>query len=402
MFFRPSNLDTSPSGPTTKKVSLRMFLFECLPFDLTFSILFEHGGFDNLEMVLGRNACFEFLKLMNNSRRAELLCICRTVQLLAHPAHALFLLNYPPDSSIPENRSAWDIASKCCIVWEPDVRSVVLAMRVFLPSAQQQVFPWLNTSFLEDPRSETEWKQVGVQMGVCYKFDRYWWYSQREAFHLEKVAVESNMRIMIFSTAASEKARLLNRIKRGELEEIVRAKEKNLWRKTTLDEQDRKLREYNAGMKRKKGVGESNDEKLKRSAVSSGDGKAVAGNAKLKEKVEEEEQQQPKRPAISSEDRKKAAENAKLKEKTLHSILRTVERACGISNNLSEARLEKIATLIVSIETENPFIKWNLRNILHAAASKFGTITAWDLEFLLSSLKWEVVEGAVEKLKMMK
>jgi hypothetical protein len=380
-----------------------MFLFECLPFDLTFSILFEHGGFDNLEMVLGRNVCWEFLKLMNNSRRAELLCICRTIQLLAHPAHALFLLNYPPDSSVPENRRAWDIASKCCIVWEPDVRSVVLAMRVFLPSAQQQVFPWLNTAFLEAPRSETEWKQVGAQVGVCYKFDQYWWYSQREAFHLEKVIVKSDMRVMIVRTAEAEKARLFNRIKRGELGEIVREKEKKLRKKTKKEEQDRKLREYNAGMKRKNEVGGSNDEKQqqpKRHAQEDRLQRVQKGEEKSKDN--EEERQLLKRPAISSQDRKNAAENAKIKEKSLHSILDTVKMACSFPSNLSEARLEKIATLIVSIETENPFIKWNLRRILHAAASKFGTAAAWDVEFLLFSLKWETVEGAVEKLKMMK
>jgi hypothetical protein len=351
-----------------------MLLFESLPFELTFRILFEHGGFDSLEMVLGRNVCWELLKIMNNSPCAELLCICRTIQLLAHPAHALFLLNYPPDSSIPENRRAWDIASECCTVWEPNVRAIVLAMRAFLPSARQHVFPWLDIAFLEAPRSETEWKRVGLQMGVCYKFDLYWWNSQREAFHLEKAAVRSDMRLMIFSTAEAEKARLFNRIKRGELVEIMRMKERVAWKKSKKEEQERRLKENNSGTARQQGVVNSNDEKLPL-----------------------------RKPSIFPEDRKKAIENAKLKEKTLHSILDIVKRACSIPTNFSPTRLEKIATLIVSIETEHPFIKWNLRLIFHGAATKFRTATAWDVEFLLYSLKWEVVEeGAVEKLKKMK
>ncbi len=190
--------------------------------ELTFRILFEHGGFDALENLYGRDlVCWEFLKLMRNHQKAaELLCICRTVELLDHPAHALFLLNYPPDSSIPENRRAWDIASKCCIVWEPSVRAVVLAMpvRTFLPTTTTQAFPWLDLAWLAAQRgSEEECRHIGTKAAVCYKFYRWWWYGQKEAYFLEG---SRDMGAVIRSRARDEKARLFNALKRREVEAI--------------------------------------------------------------------------------------------------------------------------------------------------------------------------------------
>ena len=224
---------TPPPGPSSKNVSCftyiffytetttttkttMPFLFECLPFELTFNILFRHGGFDALEAVLGKHACccWEFLKLMNQpqSPRAELLCICRTVQLLDHPTHALFLLNYPPDSSIPENRRAWDVAVRCCVGWAPDVRSVILAMRAFVSTRQycRQPFPWIDTVDLDwlRTKSEEEWKWIGMMQNMYCKFDSWWWNSQREAFQLERTASGSDMWVVIQNTARAEMERL--------------------------------------------------------------------------------------------------------------------------------------------------------------------------------------------------
>jgi hypothetical protein len=379
-----------------------VFLFEALPFELTFRILFEHGGFDALENVYGRDiVCWEFLKLMkNNQKTAELLCICRTVQLLDHPAHALFLLNYPPDSSIPENRRAWDIAIKCCIVWEPDVRSVVLAMRTFLPSATAQAFPWLDSVWLAAQRgSEEEWRRIGMQAAVCYKFNRWWWHSQKEAFFLEG---SRDMETVIRSRARDEKARLFNALKRREVEAILREKGRRAWKKMMKEAEERKLRENNA---RLSGGGntEENEKKKLIPVVLSEDRKREAVIAKAKGEgnaeaiVKEENEKKKLIPVILSEDRKKAAEIAKAKEAEHLLILKKVKRAC-IPGHVFQSKIETIAKFITCIERENPLIKWNLRWIFHATAQH----TVWDMEFLLQSLQGETMEeGALAKMEQL-
>jgi len=349
---------------------MMVFLFETLPFELTFRILFEHGGFDALENVYGRDlVCWEFLKLMkNNQKAAQLLCICRTVQLLDHPAHALFLLNYPPDSSIPENRRAWDIAIKCCIVWEPDVRSVVLAMRTFLPSsATVQAFPWLDSAWLAAQRgSEEEWRRIGMQAAVCYKFNRWWWHSQKEAFFLEG---SRDMGTVIRSRARDEKAKLFNALKRREVEAILREKGRRAWKKMMKEEEERKLRENNA---------------------------RLSGGEKAEVKQTESEQKRPVF-VILSEDRKRAADIAKAKEEEHLLILKKVKRAC-IPGHVFQSKIETIAKFITCIERENPLIKWSLRWIFHATAQH----TVWDMEFLLQSLQGETMEeGALAKMEQL-
>ena len=46
-------LDLKQNIPVPHPLNPMVFLFESLPFELTFRILFQHGGFDSLETVLG-------------------------------------------------------------------------------------------------------------------------------------------------------------------------------------------------------------------------------------------------------------------------------------------------------------------------------------------------------------
>ena len=331
-----------------------VFLLESLPFELTFRILFQHSGFDALETIFGRHVCWELRKLMDFSRRAELLCICRTVQLLDHPAHALFLLNYPPNSSIPANRRAWDTAVRCCVGWAPDVQAVVLAMRAFLPSTQE-AFPWLSTALLAAERSAEEWRRFGAQLAVCCRFNSWWWNCQREAFQLERVR---DMGAVIANTARAETGRLFNALRRREMEEALRLQRRAMVKKMRRDEDERRLR----------GVKTPID--------------------------------QTSAPLVLSYAKKRNAEqSARDKEKALHAILDTVQRAC--SSPKFAPKLERIARLIVSIEKTHPLIKWNLRLLFHTAAQRAGR-TLWDMEFMLHGLKWDAVEeGAVGQLEGM-
>ena len=361
-------------------ISLMPFLFECLPFELTFNILFRHGGFDALETIMGKgnnniNCCWEFLKLMNNSPRAELLCICRTVQLLEHPVHALFLLNYPPDSSIPENRHAWNVAIRCCITWSPDVRSVVLAMRAFISTRHytREAFPWIDTVDLDFLRkkSEEEWKKIGQMQSVFYKFDSWWWNEQKEAFQLERVAAESSMWVVIKNTASAEMARLNGAIRRREAMKLLRLKEKNAWVKMMRNKVDEQLAENN----RRSG------------------GNAGRQNAKTHAK---------KKPVtLSPDDKKKLAVNSAKKREHLDSVLKSVKRALSISAHLFEPRIERYVRLIVSIEKENPIIKWNLRLLLHNAASETG-VGVWETEFMVYRFhRNPVEENALQKIMVL-
>ena len=367
-------LDLKQNIPVPHPLNPMVFLFESLPFELTFRILFQHGGFDSLETVLGRHACWELLKLMNNSPRAKLLCICRAVQLLDHPAHALFLLNYPPDSSIPENRRAWDTAIKCCIGWEPDVRSVVLAMRAFIPPNHTQVFPWLNTALLTTQRrSAEEWKHIGQQQRLGYKFNEWWWNCQREAFQLERAG--SDMGVVIANTARAETGRLFNALRRRELEAALRLQKREVLKRMKRDEDERRLKE---GVKPP-----SSSDQIK-------EGKTGVKPPSSSDRI---------KCTLPPAKKKAAEQSAKDKERAHHAILDTTQRACSIPSSQFASKLDKIARLIVSIEKTNPLIKWNLRLLFHTAAQRAG-MTVWDMEFFIHGLKWEAVEeGAVGQLE---
>ncbi len=364
------------------------FLLELLPFPLTFDILFRYGGFDALESVCrhhddddhGRNHCWEFLKLMDFSRRAELLCICRTVQLLDHPAHALFLLNYPPDSSIPENIRAWRVAQRCCIGWSPNVQSVVLAMRAFVELHQRQVFPWLDTAELACRRSEAEWKAVGRQQALNYRFTEWWWHGQREAFHLERAAAKSSMGIVIRETAKAEMERLLGALKRRQLIAMREDKARSARKRMRRAEEEVKLRENNrGGGKRQKTATEG-----------------VVKMSKVKKEGEEDTTKPtntttPAPPAIvlTSEDKKKATALAKAQhDRLVQSVLPSVKQTLNnVSPGVLEARIRKVARHIVALGEQHPLVKWNIRLLFHLAAEEAGQ-NVWAMEFLLHKCEW--------------
>jgi hypothetical protein len=368
-----------------------MFLLDLLPFELTFDILFRHGGFDGMESVLGRHACWEFTKLMCDRGRADLLCVCRAVQLLDHPAHALFLLNYPPDSSIPENIRAWRVAQRCSIGWELDTRSVVHAMRAFISTRQhaQQVFPWLNTADLTQLRSEEEWRALGRLQRLSYKFNEWWWNGQREAFHLERGAAGSDMGVVIRSTAKAEMDKLAGALKRRELGKIRQGKERSAWVRMKRSEADAQIAANNrGGSSQQQGAPKPAAEDKKRAAGSaalgpaaqaSEDKKRAADSAALKPVV------------LTSEDKKRADSAAKARLETLLSVLKSVERALQKPRAM---RFERIARLVAAIERLHPLIKWNLRLHLHSASER----NVWDVELLLKRFRWVEVANPVEQL----
>lgn len=353
-----------------------VFLFAQLPFSLTFSILFRHGGFDALESNLGRNHCWEFLKIMDFSPRAELLCICRAVQLLDHPAHALFLLNYPPDYSIPENIRAWRVAERCCVGWSPDVLSVVLAMRAFIGTGQhsKHVFPWLDVDDLWWKRSEAEWKALGLKQSTSYRFTESWWNTQKEAFCLERRAAKSSMGAVIKSTAKAEIDRLQNALKRRESIALKREKGRRAWVKMQRAEADAKLEENNRGGKRQK------------------------KEVKITPVIPPPPPTKPNSIVLTAEDKKKVNEEVQIKLRALQSILNTVKQALDtVAHNVLEEKLKQVAKLVAALEIQNPLIKWSLRLLFHIAAEEIGR-TVWQIEFLMQKYQWVVVEKPLETL----
>jgi hypothetical protein len=202
---------------------------------------------------------------------------------------------------------------------------------------------------------------------VCYKFNRWWWHSQKEAFFLEG---SRDMSAVITKRAGEEKARLFNALKRRELEAILREKGRRAWKKMMKEEEERKLRENNA---------------------------RLSGGKKAEVKQTESEQKRPV-VVILSEDRKRAAEIAKAKEEKHLSLLEKVKRACiSVPGHVLQSKIETVAVLIVCIEREHPLIKWSIRSIFHIAARHH---TIWDMEFLLQSLQGEKMEeGALAKME---
>ena len=398
------------------------FLLELLPFPLTFSILFEHGGFDALESVFGRNnhCCWEFLKLMDFSPRADLLCICRTVQLLDHPAHALFLLNYPPDSSIPENIRAWRVAQRCCVGWSPDVASVVLAMRAFLssttgqhPSNNNIVFPWLSVDAdLRTKRSAEEWKALGRQQTLNYRFNEWWWHGQREAFHLERAAAKSSMAVVIKERAKAEMERLHGALKRRQMIALREEKSRAAWVRAKRAEREAWIRENNnrggsSGGNDRHGNNNNNKRQKKETVVVVVESSSAAVEKKTKkgggEATTTTEPPPPPQPPLSSttivltsEDKKKVAALAKAQFEHLHhSVLLKFKYTINkIPAQVLDAKISKIAKLVVALEMQNPLIKWNIRLFFHLAAEETGR-SVWEMEFLMQRYWWRGAAVAV-------
>ena len=207
-----------------------MLPLNLLPFNCSFDIMFLHGGMDELHRIFHGKECYGLYSIFGETPWTRAMSICRTVESLDHPAHALFLMNYPHDPSIPESKRAWDAAWKCCIGPDPEVEMLVHAMRIFAPMHSNTVFPWLRVAEnLVKPRSVSEWRALGRKQVANYKFNEWWWYDQVEAPFLQHSHLSMSKVITAFET--DEKLRQRNSIARSVRISFEKKKKDDAWKK---------------------------------------------------------------------------------------------------------------------------------------------------------------------------
>lgn len=241
-------------------------------------------------------------------------------------------------------------------------------MRAFMPSARQHVFPWLNLADLARIRCEEEWKFIGEQQRVGYKFNEWWWNGQREAFHLERGAARSQMGVVIECRAMEEMEKLEGAIKRIETREVVEAKECRRWKRIQKEKLEAAIRAQNK----------------------------ASPPMTSEEKKEECVELPPKPIVLTSEDKKKIAESTKVQLKIIKTLHDSVKQALS-KKKIPKNKIRVAAKLIVSLGRQNKLIKWSLYNMLHTTVD----LNVWGLEFVLHSIHWTGAneENALEKLK---
>ena len=196
---------------------------------------------------------------------------------------------------------------------------------------------------------------------------------------------------------------------------IIRSREKKAWEKMKRDEVDQKIKDNNNSHFHGGGGAvvvtaavvllpstTTTATKLTNSSSSSSSSTTkttTAAAAEATTTIIAKKKTKPT-PLLTPADKKTLAEKSRVKRKSVDTVLETVTQALlSISPHLFEPKIHKIAGLIVSLEKEQPLIKWNLRLLFHRAAAETG-LTTWCTEFLVNKFHRRVPEeNPFEKIK---
>ena len=207
-----------------------MLRLDQLPFKCSFDIMFLHGGMNEFQRIFNGKGCFGLYTIFGDTQWTRAISICCAVESLDHPAHALFLLNYPYHPSIPESKRAWDAAWRCCLGPDPDPEMLVWAMRIFSPMHRNTVFPWLRVDeHIMAPRmSVDEWRALGRKQASNYMFNRWWWHDQVEMPLLENL--RGMEKVIPVLAAQEEMPRLRNALARDVGNAVRERKKCEMWK----------------------------------------------------------------------------------------------------------------------------------------------------------------------------
>lgn len=199
---------------------------------------------------------------------------------------------------------------------------------------------------------------------------------------------------------------------------IIRSREKKAWEKMKRDEVDQKIKDNNNShfhggggavvvtaavvlLPSTTATNTTTATKLTNSSSSSSSSttKTTTAAAEATTTIIAKKKTKPT-PLLTPADKKTLAEKSRVKRKSVDTVLETVTQALlSISPHLFEPKIHKIAGLIVSLEKEQPLIKWNLRLLFHRAAAETG-LTTWCTEFLVNKFHRRVPEeNPFEKIK---
>ena len=302
-------------------------MLQRIPFQSAFDILFRHGAIASLEAIFPGPYLFLFLGRERNLW-IEVVCALRLVQRLEHPAFALYLL-HPVDRSIPDSVGAWSVSARYSYAdWILPVRRdlVIRAMKVFLP-VRESVYDWLDGVDLMVTQSLDAWKAKALECIYAYRFTQRWW--RTEALLWDGDTMGS----VILYAAAVEMGRIEQVLLRAECARIVRLKLEKREKQQPLKKRKRTERPLRLSM---------NEEQCARND----------------------------------------AERKLVGYKNVLSEVKTILRD-RVSTFAFEAHFFKIARIVMALAKQYPRIRWNLKVLIHDAATDRLGYTAWYVEHSL-------------------
>jgi hypothetical protein len=299
-------------------------MLQRIPFQSAFDILFRHGAIASLEAIFPGRFLFLFLG-RERTQWIEIVCALRLVQRLEHPAFALYLL-HPVDRSIPESVGAWSVSSRYSDAdWILPVRRdlMIRAMKVFLP-VRESVYDWLDGVDLMATQSLDAWKAKALECIYAHRFTQRWWRTEALLWDGD------NMGAVILYAAAVEMSRMEQVLLRAECARFIILK---------LEKRE-------------------NQQQLKKRRTA-------------------------ERPLKLSMNEKQCAKNEAERKLVGHkNVLSEVKTILKdrVSTSVFEAHFFKIARIVMALAKQYPRIRWNLKVLIHDAATDRLGYTVWYVE----------------------
>jgi hypothetical protein len=321
-------------------------MLQRIPFQSAFDILFRHGAIASLEAVFPGRFLFLFLGRERNLW-IEVVCALRLVQRLEHPAFALYLL-HPADRSIPDSVGAWSVSARYSDAeWILPVRRDLLirAMKVFLP-VRESVYDWLDGADLVVTQSLDAWNAKALECIFAHRFTQRWWRTEALLWDGE------TMGAVILNAAEVEMARLKRALVHAECAKIIRLK---LEKRETNSVEKKETKSL---------------EKRETKSLEKKETKPL-----VKKRTEK-----PLKLSINEEQcARNDAERLLAEHKHVLGEVKSFFSA-RVSTFAFETHFLKIARIVMALAKRYPRIKWNLKAMVHDAATDRLGYTVWYVE----------------------
>lgn len=407
----------------------------CLPFAVSFDILFSHGGMDAFIAAHRRTgprrldarriteggeaeALYQFWRIYFVSTPmgkvyprsiglwVDAMSTLHIVRSLRHPSDAIFLLR-PEHRAVPESVAAWAVAAACGFQTFPPVEVIVLAMKVLLPRPKPGDAPillraeWLWLHDLLVRRTRDEWLQFADEAIASHIFTDAWWRCVAlppcegtggggvDGAHPVAAGTTMTMGGAMAALARRERETLKDTLRKAEtarlLETLAREREKREWRKQLKEAAPEAM-----GTKKKgKGGGGTQETRAPLPSRRGEDpeagggkprgagGKAAAATAKGSTgKVAAA----AAAPSLTPAQKEEVVRLARLRYKEHVSA---VQRAKDALRSMSTVALDKnfspVSRLVAALSAQYPLVRWNIRLAFHGVLFHTGR-SNWDIE----------------------
>jgi hypothetical protein len=281
-----------------------------------FDTLFVRGGFAAYTAVHGDRDCEKFVEdyeTPDNDLTIQAICVCRLIQLLPHPCHALLLVANDVDVRKAATR---------CMLRVFDVKVLVLSIRMHCNrKSAVEVWEMFPVSQMFVKRTRGEWMQFAQKMSRNKCRLEKWW--------CECAEPRGDMRGAIRTMAEREMDRLLANIMHELRTRLLEAKRRE-------QEQKRVKGEFKA--------------------MSDGEPKA------------KKRKQTPRTVTVSKTEEKTLLAEAGLEHSKHQSLLAKLDQVLA-AKKVCKLGI-KLAGIVGALSRVYPLIKWSLKNGVHQFTTK--------------------------------